>query len=179
MAKLLTDDVKKSIKEKSSETSLKSGNGITVMSQKRVNKRVLLETDVIDQNIPLLPSKPSMKKANTIPNFNNDTVTMFGRNQKLLFTTSDHYCIPVGSHKMAIEKFSSEEVFQKPSITLAIKDLSQKSANEKQEIVRKLHRQFSHCSSDKLKHVIVSSGISDPDILSLVDSISFPHLPNM
>ena len=113
-----------------------------------------------------------MKKANTIPNFNNDTVTMFGHNQKLLFTISGHYCIPVGHHKMAIEKFSSEEVFQKPSITLVVKDLSQKSAKEKQEIVRKLHRQFSHCSSDKLKHVIVSSGISDPDILSLVDSIS-------
>ena len=91
------------------------------MSQKRVtiptvigSKRVLLETDVIDQNIPLLLSKPSMKKANTVLNFNHDTVTMFGHNQKLLFTTSGHYCIPVGSHKMAIEKFNSEEVFQKP-----------------------------------------------------------------
>ena len=136
------------------------------------NKRVILETDVIDQNIPLLLSKPSMKKANTIQIFNNDTVTMFGHNQKLLFTTSGHYCIPVGSHKLAIEKFSSEEVFQKPSITLVTKDLSQKSAKEKQKIVRKLHRQFSRCASDKLKRVIVSSGISDSDILSLVDSIS-------
>ena len=67
---------------------------------------------------------------------------------------------------MAIEKFSSEKVFQKPSITLVIKDLSQKSAKEKKKIERKLHRQFSHCS------VIVSSGIPDSDILSLVDSIS-------
>ena len=168
----LTDDEKKCIKEESSKTSFKFGDGIAVMSQKRVtiptvigNKSVLLETDVIDQNIPLLLSKPSMKKANTILNFNNDTVTMFGHNQKLLFTASDHYRIPVGSHKIAIEKFSSEEVFQKPCITLVIKDLSQKSAKEKQEIVRKLHRQFSHCSSDKLKHVIISSGIYDPDIL--------------
>ena len=96
--------------------------------------KALLETDVIDKNIPLLLSKPSMKKANTILNFNNDTVTMFDHNQKLLFTTSGHYCIPASSHKMAIEKFSSEEVFQKPSITVVIKDLSQKSAKEKQEI---------------------------------------------
>ena len=69
---------------------------------------------------------------------------------------------------MAVEKFSSEEIFQKPYITLVIRDPSLSV----KEIVRKLHRQFSHCSSDKLKRVIVSSGISDPDILSLVDSIS-------
>ena len=80
-----------------------------------------------------------MKKANIILNINNDTVTMFGHNKKLLFTTSGHYCIPVGSHKMAIEKFSSEEVFQKPSIALVMKDLSQKSAKEKQKIVRKVN----------------------------------------
>ena len=62
---------------------------------------------------------------------------MSGHNQKLLFTTSDHYCIPAGSHKMTIEKFSSEEVFQKRFITLVIKDLSQKAAKGKQEIIRK------------------------------------------
>ena len=89
--------MKKCIKEESSKTSFKFGDDIAVMSQKRViiptvigNKRVLLETDVIDQNIPLLLSKPSMKKANTVLNFNHDTVTMFGHNQKLLFTTSGH-----------------------------------------------------------------------------------------
>ena len=139
--------MKKKHQGKSSKTSLKFGDGIAVMSQKRVtitraigNKRVLLETDVIDENIPLLLSKSSIKKANTILNFNNDTVTLFGHNQNLLFTTSGHYCISVGSHKIAVQKFNSEEGFQKPSITLVIEDLSQKSAKEKQEIVRKLHR---------------------------------------
>ena len=86
----LSDDEKQCIREESSETSFKLGDGIAIMSQNRVtiptvigNKKVLLETDVIDQNTPLLLSKPSMKKANTKLNFNNDTVTMFGHNSKI------------------------------------------------------------------------------------------------
>ena len=56
-------------------------------------KKILIAADVLDIEIPLLLSKTAMKKANTVIDFHNDCVTMFGNKIKLLFTSTGHYCI--------------------------------------------------------------------------------------
>ena len=42
------------------------------------NQNIFIESDVVDNDIPMLLSKSAMKKANTSIDFQSDTVTMLG-----------------------------------------------------------------------------------------------------
>ena len=87
--KSLTPDNVKSIQEVPSHTRFRFGIGGPVYeSEKRVKfpatvigtRKVFLQADLIDCDLPLLLSKESMKKADTQINFKNDEVTMLGQN---------------------------------------------------------------------------------------------------
>ena len=67
---------------------------------------VLLTTDVISFGIPLFLSKESMKRANTVIDFKNDYVELFGKKINLFFTSSGHYCIPIKNVTNNIEMFN-------------------------------------------------------------------------
>ena len=67
---------------------------------------VLLTTDVISFGIPLFLSKESMKRANTVIDFKNDYVELFGKKINLFFTSSGHYCIPILNVTNNIEMFN-------------------------------------------------------------------------
>ena len=56
---------------------------------------VMLTTDVIDDDIPLLLSKETMKKANTQIDFKEDKVCIFGKKVDIKFSSSGHYCIDI------------------------------------------------------------------------------------
>ena len=49
-----------------------------------------IRTDVIDNDIPLLLSKDTMKRANTVIDFQNDTAVFFGVKVNLVSTQSGH-----------------------------------------------------------------------------------------
>ena len=51
--------------------------------------------DIVKDDIPLLPSKESMKKADTNTDFANHSVSMFGTQQKLVNSSSSHYTVPL------------------------------------------------------------------------------------
>ena len=55
------------------------------------------ETDVVECELPLLLSKNAMKKANTGINFQNDKVTMFGKDINLIFTSTGNYAVPLNT----------------------------------------------------------------------------------
>ena len=61
-------------------------------------KKIFIEIDVVNYEIPLLLSKDAMKKAGMSIKFATDTVTIFGRKQDLLFTSLGHYSIPLENH---------------------------------------------------------------------------------
>ena len=61
-------------------------------------KKIFIETDVVDYEIPLLLSKDAMKKAGTSIKFATDIVTVFRRKQDLSFTSLGHYSIPLENH---------------------------------------------------------------------------------
>ena len=91
---------KSSVQEQESSSKLKFGDGVVQTSLKKViipadinGTRVKIETDVIDNSLPLLLSKSVMRKAATKIDFKNNKVTMSGKVQDLHFTTSGHYCI--------------------------------------------------------------------------------------
>ena len=105
-AKSLATDNVKSIQEVPSHTRFRFGVGGPVYeSEKQVKfpaiigtRKVFLEGDLTDCDLPLLLSKESMKKAGTQKNFKNDKVTMLGQKSKLKLTSSGHYAIPLMGH---------------------------------------------------------------------------------
>ena len=91
-----------SVRTQQSRTKFKFGDGKVYHSDRRVSfpaeiggLNIYIETDVIDNDLPLLLSRSSMKKAGAKLDFENDKVVMFGTAQDLLFTSNGHYCIPL------------------------------------------------------------------------------------
>ena len=62
-----------------------------------------IKVDVVTCQIPLLLSKDAMKRIEMKIDFTNDTVEVLGRKQNLLFTSFEHYCIPIGEAKLILE----------------------------------------------------------------------------
>ena len=57
-------------------------------------KEVMIKTDVVESDIPLLLSRTAMKRAAIKMDLENDTATIMGK-EVALNLTSDHYCIPI------------------------------------------------------------------------------------
>ena len=81
-----------------SETIFKFGNGKVCHSIKWITipvviagQNVLLITEKIENDIPLLLSKDTMKKANTYIDFANDRIILLNTEVPVKFTTSGHY----------------------------------------------------------------------------------------
>ena len=110
-----------------------------------------------------------MKKAETVLNFNKDTVSMFGYEQPLLFTTSGHYSVPICMSRLDVE---CEKINNVENISLIAVGNDEEFGKEK--VVLKLHRQFCHCTPDKLKTLIRNSEIwkGDSSMDILVDKVS-------
>ena len=123
-------------------------------------KNVKVSTDVVNSPIPLLLSKTSMKKANSLLDFTKDTVSFFGKKMKLQCTSSGHYYINL-THQGDV-KSASEILF--------MRRLHKKSEVEKKKIAEKLHRQFSHPSSTKLS-LVKSSGVKDKGFLRAISEV--------
>lgn len=109
-----------------------------------------IETDVVDNDIPLLFSKSSMKKANMKLNFEDDTITIFNENIPLITTNSGHYAIPITRAKQLINNLDRKTDM---SITLTMSE-----NNNNHNIALKLHRQFAHPSKEKLLQLIKNAG---------------------
>ena len=115
--------------------NFKFGDGRKVASIEKVTipatigeQPVRIRADVVREEIPLLLSKKSMKKAETNIDFKTDTISMFGSQQRLITTSSGHYAVPLG------QRATSE-------ITLIAKTID---INSKMKIAKKLHSQFLH-----------------------------------
>ena len=59
-------------------------------------QNVLLTTEVIENDLPLVFSKDTMKKANTYIDFANDKIAILNKEVPLQFTITGHYYIPTG-----------------------------------------------------------------------------------
>ena len=60
---------------------------------------MLIQTDVVDGDLPLLFSRESMKKTGSNLDFRSDTLEILGQKIKLIVTESGHYAIPLGRSK--------------------------------------------------------------------------------
>ena len=55
----------------------------------------MIEVCIVNNEIPLLLSKESMKKAEVVLNFAKDTARVLDETVDLVCTSSGHYCIPL------------------------------------------------------------------------------------
>lgn len=128
-------------------------------------KLIMIEYSVIPTEIPLLLSKEAMKKAKTTIDFDNDVIQMFGKKQKILYTKSGHYAIALNDHMRAIK---DEDI---KVVLLNVEEFKRKSDKEKQRIAVKLHKQFAHPRSERLKKLIKDSGVDDEYLNKSIDKV--------
>ena len=144
------------------------GDALTSMGKVKLpakigTKNVLIETDIVDADIPLLLSKEALKNAGTLLDFDNDHAIMFGEKQFLISTKSGHYAIPL-LVAQDLRKHDEHIVM----LTKTVKDISA----DPKKIAEKLHRQFCHCSDIRLiKLVQVSNLWEDKLHNEIIDEI--------
>ena len=96
----LSAEDRKSVHETNSQVPYKFGGGEVINSFKTVTIPIyvgsqggMLETEVVDSDLPLLVSKQTTKKSGMVVNFDRDTATFNGEEVSLGTTSSGHYSL--------------------------------------------------------------------------------------
>lgn len=167
----LSNREKAEVKQEDGNTYFKFGDGVKIKSIMRTifpatiaGKNIMISTDVIPSKIPLLLSKDSMKRASMKINFADDTAFLFGKQMKLQVASGGHYIIPLG-------QYHENEEIAGENFVLICSRLKKASSEEKHRMARKIHRQFGHPKSKKLKSLCSKAGIEDCEFMDLFDYI--------
>ena len=154
----LTDKELKQVIRKKSERKYKFGDNEPITSTESVSlpmtiagKEVMLRTDVIEGNLPLLLSKTALKKAEAVINFKDDTIDIFGKKENLLESSSGHYMIPVQNHL-------DSKIEPKITYSLITKD------DDVKKKAMKIHRHFSHAPKKRLQKLLENAGMWDNEM---------------
>ena len=109
-------------------------------------KKTTLVADVVERDIPLLISKPEMKKRGSVLNFNDDSLEADGIKYNLQTTLSGHFKIPL---------------WYQEEINLCVNEM-----NEAEQIktVKKLHRQFRHQSEKVTEDLMRRAEVLTPEL---------------
>ena len=127
-----------------------------------------MDTDVIDNEIPLLLSKPAMKQLSTKMDFENDKVSMLGNKIDLKFAPSGHYVIALNK-RAGIAQSTDEKPI---SVFLANSEkIGNATSGEKEKMCMKIHRQFCHAHGNKLAKLVKDAGVKDKDFIAKIQSI--------
>ena len=154
----LNEEDKKKLKMIRSDRMFRFGDGKTIQSTGKTvipayigKKKVGINVDIVEQNLPLLLSRNFMEKTNTKIGFQNNEVYMLGKKQRVFKTDKGHLCIPLvktiiidDEGKTAYPVYFGEK-------------LEGRSNNELKKIALKLHIQFGHCSSKRLIKLLENS----------------------
>ena len=123
-------------------------------------KKTTLQTDVVSEDIPLLFSKLSMKKAKMQLDTEKDVCTMLGEKIKLINTSTGHYAIPISPSKNALENNVKINLLSRsPNISIP-------------EMAVKLHRQFAHPSAKRLISLVENSKYHSKELNDEIREVS-------
>ena len=114
------------------------------------SRNLMLNTDIVASDIPLLLSRKSMKKANMTLDFKNDHAVIFDQSIQLIVTKSGQYPILINPYIATLNNVTSGV---NTNVTLVA--IENKSKND---IAIKLHLQFAHPSPEKLLKLLNSTG---------------------
>ena len=156
------------VTEEESKALFRFGDGIECKGLKCVTIPVIigdyhcrLKVDIVPNDIPLLISKSTMKSLGMKIDFSDDSVTLQKKKIKLTCTNSGHYCIPINLVNLDENSFSN--------IVLHTTELVNRSKSEKMDKAKKLHRQFSHASKEKLLKLLKSSKCDDKEFMQCIE----------
>ena len=130
--------------------------------------RAYIEVDIVRNDLPLLLSHKSMKTAEMLLDFKNDSCWILGRYIKLQSTTSGHYNLSLTNMFCGVESSMN--------VVLHCEALKKCSRVEKRK-AEKLHWQFAHASKEKLIFLVKGIKIfNEKKFLDLIQDVceSFP-----
>ena len=164
----LSEEDQSQLQEKESSTRFKFGDGSLVHLLKKViipasvgSCKIMIETDVVPNEVPLLLSKELMKKARTSIDFAIDKVTMLAQTVDRKFTHTGHYAVPISTTEEDLIISEVEVLFNETS----------KATEDKKKVARKLPRQFAHLKSKKIIKLIKNSGKEDEELFKCITNI--------
>ena len=149
------------------------GDGKSKVSNRRVKLpveicgyRCYTLVDVLDGDLPLLFSRYPMKRMGAIIDTIRDEVTVFNMKQpeKLVITKSGHYGLFLGFTQRGQWFDESAEVFYNE--ILKVKEITLENKD-----IEKLHKQFSHCSAEKLFSLLQNAGYEDSTLRKRISDI--------
>lgn len=162
IASLSAEDRQKVIGPAQSSCSFKFGNQQKLASIARYRlpiqigrRKLLIDTEVIQSDIPMLLSKQAMKDMGMVLNFINDTAVIDGQMINLSETSSGHYIIPL---------LADEEEIH---VTLKLTE----SREEMKKKIVKLHRQFAHPGKESFIRLLKQSSLYDVNVQSCINEI--------
>ena len=129
------------------------------------SRKYCLAAEVVKNEIPLIISKPVMKKLRSKKSdldLKNDQWIIDGEKIKLQCTTSGHYCLPLNMFHV-----DCDDCY----ITLTISKIKNLSKDDKMKKTLKLHRQFGHASELKLKKLVKESDMNDKEFLACIGDV--------
>ena len=164
---LLSEDERTmALKSKKTGSSLyRFGDGQETRSKHEITvpmticgKRIQIVVDVVENDIPLLISRPTMTQLGMVLNTADHTVTVAGEKFNLEFNRSGHYIIPV-----------CDWMNQDCNIVLHLDRLRDSTSTEKANKAKKLHRQFAHASKERLIQLLKTGGCDDKEFLQAIE----------
>ena len=148
-----------------SSISFKFGDGRKVQSTMRVIFPVMLagkyckiNTEIVDENIPLLLSKSSLKRCQTNINMCHDKASIFNKEIQLHQSTSGHYCSYI------LPKFE----LQQPMSEVVLMIEATLPSKEKSKQIDKMHKQLGHASIKSMQNLFRNANLLDKDISKLI-----------
>ena len=124
---------------------------------KIAGKNVMLETDVVEADIPCLLSKAALKRAGTVLKLETDQAEIFGRTIDLESTSSGHYALQI----LDVGENHDE---------VLIAELGVDYERKEKEVV-KIHKQFAHPSRRNMEQLLKDSRNMDDDVCKILDKI--------
>ena len=157
-------------------TPFRFGDGRETMSKEKIKipgcigkHNILIEANVVDCELPLLLSKPSLKKAGAVIDFVNDKMLFNGETITLLECKSGHYCVPICNKKNLVSRRKDDGA--KLIFTVTESTMLGTKDKEMKEKALKLHRQFSHAPAYKLKTLLKNAGFEKKEYFSALDEV--------
>ena len=141
-----------------------------VKSIKRVNipavigkQRITIDTNVVQEDIPLLLSKSSLKKAKSEINFYDNSIQMFGQKHNLIETQSGHYVLPLKEERNVLESINTDTSMK--CVLVCEKVMTSK------EKTLKLHRQFAHPTLGRMIKLLKNFDSCDKELLNEIKGV--------
>ena len=124
------------------------------------NKSVNILVDIVDNDIPLLISRPLMSELGLVIDTRKHEAVVDGKRHELILTKTGHYSVPLCP-------FVDENV----RVVLHAENVANLSAKEKKAKALKLHRQFAHTSKERLTNLVKSSDCNDPEFIRCISEV--------